>query len=298
LLFAAPKYLAGDLSLGQVTQLAAAFIQVQIAISWVVDNYNRIAEWYASARRVMDIVDACDAIDARPSPSAVITAPNAEPGALVTLDAVSATGSNGEALFGPLGLSIARGQWVHFTGASSAGKSTLTRIMAGLSMPSAGHAALAPAARVLILPQKAYLPLGSLRDVLRYPDADAEATTGKLTAALARVGLAHLAPRLDDAVRWDQSLSNGERQRIGVARVLLHHPDIAILDDAVSALDEPSRDALLRALRQDCPTMSLITLGQKPLANGFSARQIVLTDIPASSVHADAYPKSPALTHS
>ena len=63
LLFAAPKYLAGDLTLGQVTQLAAAFVQVQIAISWVVDNYNRVAEWYASARRVMDIVTACDAID-------------------------------------------------------------------------------------------------------------------------------------------------------------------------------------------------------------------------------------------
>src|SRR6185436_13922216 len=64
LLFAAPKYISGDLSLGQVTQLAAAFVQVQIAISWVVDNYSRVAEWYASARRVMDIVDACDAIDA------------------------------------------------------------------------------------------------------------------------------------------------------------------------------------------------------------------------------------------
>lgn len=63
LLFAAPKYLSGDLTLGQVTQLAFAFQQVQSAISWVVDNFNRIAEWYASARRVMDVVDSCDAID-------------------------------------------------------------------------------------------------------------------------------------------------------------------------------------------------------------------------------------------
>ena len=306
LLFAAPKYLAGDLSLGQVTQLAAAFIQVQIAISWVVDNYNRIAEWYASARRVMDIVDACEAIDARQiatgSATDAMSASIAATSALVTLDAVSATGSNGEALFGPLGLSLSRGQWVHFTGASSAGKSTLTRIMAGLSRPSEGHAALAPSARVLILPQKAYLPLGSLRDVLRYPDADVDAGTEHITAALARVGLAHLVPRLDDAVRWDQLLSNGERQRIGVARVLLHHPDIAILDDAVSALDEPSRDALLHALRTDCPSLTLITLGQKPLGAGFSARQIVLTDTPRPSADKlgaeNAHSKSPALTHS
>jgi vitamin B12/bleomycin/antimicrobial peptide transport system ATP-binding/permease protein len=303
LLFAAPKYLAGDLSLGQVTQLAAAFIQVQIAISWVVDNYNRIAEWYASARRVMDIVDACEIIDVRMANTGVAMPATAGPDTVLSLANVAAVGSNGEALFGPLNLTVSRGQWLHFTGASSAGKSTLTRIMTGLARPSAGEAAIASFARVLILPQKAYLPLGTLRDVLRYPDVDEAAADAAMTMALTRVGLAHLAPRLDDAVRWDQSLSNGERQRLGVARVLLHHPDVAILDDAVSALDEPSRDALLRALRQDCPGMALITLGQRPLASGFTARQIVLTDMPSTPLTPNEHPpgehpKSPALTHS
>jgi vitamin B12/bleomycin/antimicrobial peptide transport system ATP-binding/permease protein len=282
LLFAAPKYLAGDLSLGQVTQLAAAFIQVQIAISWVVDNYNRIAEWYASARRVMDIVDACETVEGQdPAPTSAALAHDHSPptGVLLALHNVTATGTNGEHLFGPLDFSLAPRQWVHITGPSSVGKSTLTRILAGLAHPASGEVAVAPQARVMILPQKAYLPLGTLRDILRYPTADLDARDTDLTGALARVGLGHLAARLDDTVRWDQTLSNGERQRLGVARILLQRPDIAILDDAISALDDASRDKLIRALRHDCSTTSFITLGQKPLAPDLTTRHIFLAEL-------------------
>jgi vitamin B12/bleomycin/antimicrobial peptide transport system ATP-binding/permease protein len=291
LLFAAPKYLAGDLTLGQVTQLAAAFIQVQIAISWVVDNYNRIAEWYASARRVMDIVDACATVEDQVAPThahAGIGTTGIGPagigptGVLLALSNITATGTNGEHLFGPLTLSLTPGQWVHITGPSSIGKSTLTRILAGLAPPASGDISVLSDASVVILPQKAYLPLGSLRDILKYPstgsNGEPDLTATTLSTALDRVGLGHLAPRLDDSVRWDQSLSNGERQRIGVARILLHRPDLAIIDDAVSALDDASRDTLIRALRQDCPSTAFISLGQKPLATDIAARHILLTD--------------------
>ncbi len=121
LLFAAPKYLAGDLSLGQVTQLAAAFIQVQIAISWVVDNYNRVAEWYASARRVMDIVTACDAIDGEIPVQAGVE-PMDGAGAGVALVDLAIADDSGRPLISHANLAVAPGEAVHISGESSTGK--------------------------------------------------------------------------------------------------------------------------------------------------------------------------------
>ena len=133
LLFAAPKYISGDLTLGQVTQLAAAFIQVQIAISWVVDNYNRVAEWYASARRVMDIVDACEAIDPQiDATSPKPTHPVGTDAATVRLSDFEIGDGTGRPLLSGVDLSAGPGEAVHVHGDSSTGKSTLVRVLAGL----------------------------------------------------------------------------------------------------------------------------------------------------------------------
>ena len=138
LLFAAPKYISGDLTLGQVTQLAAAFVQVQIAISWVVDNYNRVAEWYASARRVMDIVDACDAIDARDRRDlAQADATPAAPAPPLRLSDFEIGDGTGRPLISGADLSAGPGEAVHVSGEFSTGKSTLVRVLAGL-WPRAG----------------------------------------------------------------------------------------------------------------------------------------------------------------
>ena len=145
LLFAAPKYLSGELTLGEVTQLAAAFIEVQIAISWVVDNYNRVAEWYASARRVMDVVDACEAID--PHIDAISPAPTRAPtaqGASVHLADFEIADGGGRPLLSGADLAAAPGEAVHIHGDSSTGKSTLVRVLAG---PVLGRARQPGAAR-------------------------------------------------------------------------------------------------------------------------------------------------------
>ena len=241
LLFAAPKYLAGELSLGQVTQLAAAFVQVQIAISWLVDNYNRIAEWYASARRVMDIVDASAAVDAEPVKgfASTLSLPRVEP---------------------------KPGEWLHIVGDSGAGKTMIARALAD---GSEGR-------RLMLLPQRVYVPLGTLRDALAYPDPTRVVDAAAADTMLTRTGLGHLASRLDEAARWDQILSAGERQRLGIARLLLHRPDIAILDDALSALDEPAQLTLARTLRAELPTTAVISLAQRGLAAGVATRQMRL----------------------
>ncbi len=255
LLFAAPKYLAGDLTLGQVTQLAAAFIQVQIAISWVVDNYNRIAEWYASARRVMDIVDASAAVDAEPVRPPHFALPQVEAKA---------------------------GTWLHIVGDSGAGKTMIARALSaqGETLATQGETpGEKSSGRVMMLPQRVYVPLGSLRGVLSYPDPDPTRRIDDAAArsALTSVGLAHLASRLDDTARWDQVLSAAERQRLGFARILLHAPDVAVLDDALSALDEPGQVTLSRAIRTGLPKIAIISLAQRSLAASVATEERRLT---------------------
>ncbi len=274
LLFAAPKYLSGDLTLGQVTQLAAAFIEVQIAISWVVDNYNRVAEWYASGKRVMDVVEACDGIDGE-MPKAPEKAAAAA-GAALALNGVAVSDGNGRMLVSPASLTVEHGEAVHVSGDSSTGKSVLVRVLTGL-WPCAQGSVTAPDNRcVMVLPQKSYLPLGSLKGALLYPEPDSALSDAQLADALQRVGLAALLPRLDEVARWDQVLASGERQRLAIARVLLHKPQLVILDDALSALEASAQDTLLARLKGDLPGLSIVSFGQLPAPDGRHDRQLVL----------------------
>jgi vitamin B12/bleomycin/antimicrobial peptide transport system ATP-binding/permease protein len=273
LLFAAPKYLSGDLTLGQVTQLAAAFVEVQIAISWVVDNYSRVAEWYASAKRVMDIVDACDAVDVEQT--AATPAHSAHDASVQLADFEIADG-NGRPLLWGAELSASPGQSVHVSGASSTGKSMLVRVLAGLWPSERSRLTMPDRAQVMVTPQKSYLPLGSLKGALFYPDPSLAASDARLQAALERVGLGPLTSRLEEVARWDQVLSNGERQRLAIARVLIHRPNVVILDDALSALDETSQQTLLGRLRSDLADATIISLGQRPAPSGLHDRQLVL----------------------
>jgi putative ATP-binding cassette transporter len=245
LLFAAPKYISGELTLGQVTQLAAAFVQVQIAISWLVDHYGKIAEWYASARRVMEIVEACDGL---PEGAAPVEATAPPQGAMTPLWKV-----------GPV--AVSRGQWVQLNGDSSAGKSTLVRKLCALDGAGAGSTDRIP----MVLPQRSYLPPGSLAQLLAYPATPDSTPQPDMQRALEQGGLGHLAARLDETARWDSVLSLGERQRLAAVRVMLTRPDALIIDDALSALDEPAQRALFNALRAAAPAMTVVFLSRQPV---------------------------------
>ena len=275
LLFAAPKYISGEMSLGQVTQLAAAFVQVQIAISWVVDNYNRVAEWYASARRVMDIVEACNAIDTDSArPMAIATPPTGN--TTVALTDFEIADGTGRPLLSGVDFAANAGEAVHIHGDSSTGKSTLVRVLAGLWPSTHGSMTLPEQGRIMIAPQKGYLPLGSLKGTLLYPDPRLDVSDADLRIALDKVGLAALGPRLGEVARWDQVLSNGERQRLTIARLLIHRPQVVILDDALSALEEPAQAALLARLHADLADATVISLAQRPAPAELHDRQVAL----------------------
>jgi putative ATP-binding cassette transporter len=264
LLFAAPKYLQGELTLGEVTQLAAAFSQVQMAISWVVDNFNRIAEWYASARRVMDMVDACDEVDRRHAegPRGIEITPSPSEG--LVLDGLAVHDPGGRPLVARADLMVPPATSLQISGDTSSGKTAIVRAIAGLWREGHGTVRVGTQARIMIAPQQGYLPLATLREALVYPADDAPPAHDEIVSALGSAGLAHLADKLDEPGRWDQSLSSGERQRVAIARLLLHRPDVIILDDAMTALDEAARADLLGALRQTMPEAAILNVGQSP----------------------------------
>ena len=264
LLFAAPKYFAGELSLGQVVQLATAFVQVQLAISWIVDNYSRLSEWFASARRVMDVVEAAGALDERLGRlgSQRISLGTSTDG-YVKIEGLQVMDADGQAIVAAERIVVSRGEHAHIYGSTSAGKSSLVRALSGLWPWGRGRIEIPEHARVMVVPQKPYVPMGTLRNALLYPDIGIQVASGEVEEALRDAGLGHLTGRLDQTERWDQVLGNGERQRLCVARVLIHRPDVVILDDAMAALDEAAQAEIEARIADRLGSSTLISLSQR-----------------------------------
>ncbi len=267
LLFAAPKYFAGELSLGEVVQLGGAFVQVQLAISWIVDNYSRLSEWFASARRVLDIVDACDGLDRDlGDPDGETIAIERSAGPEVRIEGLAITGDDGQTIVAAPGLILSPGEHVHVHGSTGAGKTSLVRALAGLRSGGRGRIVVPDSARLMVLPQKAYLPAGTLRDILLYPFEASGIPESRLFEALADVSLTHLASGLDSTEQWDRVLGAGERQRLCLCRLFLHRPDIVVLDDALSALSEDAQAEMEAKIMTRLGHVILIGFSQRTMA--------------------------------
>jgi putative ATP-binding cassette transporter len=130
--------------------------------------------------------------------------------------------------------------------------------------------------KLLVLPQRPYLPTGSLRRAVSYPDDPHRRDAGEVTIALEKVELGHLTGRLDEEAPWDQILSGGEKQRLAFARLLLHRPNIIVLDEATAALDAASQDRLMMLLSQECRGATIVSIGHRPELARFHQRKIVL----------------------
>lgn len=275
-LLCAPKYLSGDMSLGELMQAASAFVSVQSAFSWLVDNYPRFADWTASARRISSLIVSLDALESAEKEGIGHIRRSTTPEAALRLNGLSVTLDDGTSVINDAEVSIAPGEKVLVVGESGTGKSSLIRAIAGLWPWGSGEIQYRTDAKLFLLPQRGYLPIGSLRRALTYPSAIDTFAEDALKQALADVGLPELRPRLDEETHWDQVLSGGERQRVAFARLLLQCPDIIVLDESTSALDPTSQDQLMRLLMQRLPQATLISIGHRPELEAFHERKLVM----------------------
>lgn len=292
LLLGAPKFLAGEMSLGSLMQAASAFVQVQIALNWMANNALRLADWFASARRVSDLTDALDNLDAtigkRGTDDTVTIGKS--PDRNVHLVNVSIAQHDGRIMIEEADASIAPGEKVLVRGESGSGKSTLIRAIAGLWPWGSGEVLIPENARMTFMPQRPYFPMGSLRGALLYPNTDREESQERIEDALQRCGLAHLVPRLDAEENWSAVLSGGEQQRAAFARVVLDPPDVLIMDEPTSALDEASQEKMMNLFRSDLAQTCVIHVGHRPGLEVHHDREIYLLRVAGGPAVAEEKP--------
>ncbi len=273
----APKYLAGEMTLGTVMQAAAAFIQVQYAFNWIVDNYPRLAEWTASARRAAALLVALDGLDHIEDSQVGAIDRKEEEGAAIRLRDVSVALSDGTVVVDDADVTVELGEKVLVAGESGTGKSTLVRAIAGLWPWGEGEIIIKSGAKLFLMPQKPYIPLGTLRRAVTYPRAAEDFDDKEIAAALEMVGLEHLIEKLDDEdASWDRTLSGGEQQRLAFARLFLHKPDIVVMDEATSALDPESQAMLMTKLAEQLSNTAIISVGHRPELEAFHERKVKL----------------------
>jgi vitamin B12/bleomycin/antimicrobial peptide transport system ATP-binding/permease protein len=271
ILVASPRFFSGQIQLGGLTQTASAFGQVQEALSFIIDAYGSIASWKAVIDRLNGFHTGLAQAEALAAPVTVH-----ESNAL-TLEGVTLALPDGKPLLGPLSLKVQSGDSLLITGRSGAGKSTLLRALAGLWPYVEGKIQLPPRERMLFLPQKPYLPLGSLRETLCYPLSVAEVSNEALHEALVLCRLEHLALRLEETANWSQTLSPGEQQRLAFARALLLKPEFVFLDEATSALDEATEAHLYHCLREQLPEVAIVSVGHRSALKAWHRAELALS---------------------
>lgn len=281
-LVATPHYFAGIITLGTLMQAASAFMQTEVALSWLVRSYRRIAEWKATFDRLRQFRQTMAHIRAAPPSFGSKPSDSCE----LVVEGVNLRLPDGETLLRDLNLQFPPGSRTLLTGPSGCGKSTLFNTIAGIWPHFEGLVVLPQDARVLFLPQRAYLPIASLRRVACYPQAAEEHRDEAIRAALEACGLAALAEKLDVEQNWSQRLSPGEQQRLAFARALLIRPDFLFLDEATSSLDEAAEAALYHLLVEELPHTALVSIAHRHSIGMFHHQRVHLTS--ADSGHYQA----------
>jgi putative ATP-binding cassette transporter len=278
ILLCAPKFLDGSMTLGQVMQAASAFTIVQTAFGWLVDNYPRLADWNACARRIASLMMSLDGLERaeRGDGFGRIQRGETKGKTMLSLNDLSVTLDDGTAVVDDTEVAIEPGERLLVAGESGSGKSTLVRAIAGLWPWGGGSVNFHPDRRLFMLPQKPYVPSGTLRRAVAYPGAAEDWSVEQIGEALEKVGLKHLVEKIEEDAPWDQTLSGGEKQRLAFARLFLHNPDIIVLDEATSALDEKSQDKMMALLTKTLPKATVVSVAHRAELEAFHSRKIVL----------------------
>jgi vitamin B12/bleomycin/antimicrobial peptide transport system ATP-binding/permease protein len=244
-----------------LTQTAGAFGRVEGSMQWFIQRYQSLASYKAVVDRLTTFGDAIHKADGLKQQSG-ITLPS-QPGADLSIPALALAVPNGEVIVTVKGLIFKRGEATLVTGPSGSGKSTMFRAIAGIWPFGSGEIRVPDGKSVMLLPQRPYLPMGTLRDAVQYPGLTGDHDDAAMKAALLAARLPKLVDKLDEEAMWSQVLSLGEQQRLAVARALITKPDWLFLDEATAALDETTEAAIYAVIREKLPATTLVSIGHR-----------------------------------
>jgi putative ATP-binding cassette transporter len=275
ILVAAPAYFGASLTLGGLIMVAGAFSQVQWAMRWFVDNFSRLADWRAAIYRVARFREALDDLPAVEEGAEEIKRA-LHPDGRLTFESVRILLPDGHIIIDDASVSVMPGDRVLIVGETGAGKSTLFRAVAGL-WPWGSGTILTPAPGAMaFLPQRPYLPLGTLRNAVTYPGPPDAFSDADVRQALERCDLGNLVTKLDQEERWDRELSLGEQERLAFARVLLHKPGWVFLDEATAALDENSQHHIMGLFDAELKNTTVLSIAHRPDLAAYHTRTLQL----------------------
>ena len=273
IIVASPGYFAGTITLGILTQTIDAFGQVQGSLSWFVGAYRSLAEWKASVDRLISFDQAIAEAESAGAAGAGIDVRPAET-AKLDIENVELRLPNGRSLVPGINTEISPGERILVSGPSGSGKSTLIRAIAGIWPYGAGRIILPRLQRLLFLPQRPYVPIGSLRNAVSFPAGPGTFSDAEITEALTACKLADQAGRLDEEDHWDRRLSPGEQQRLAIARALLQKPDWLFLDEATAALDPEMEAELYRLILERLPKATLVSIAHRTSLEAYHKRRL------------------------
>jgi putative ATP-binding cassette transporter len=271
-----PALFARHLKIGFMQEAMGAFDGVHTALSFFINIYQTLAEWRAVVERLSGFDAAIDkgAALCRAEPAVTVTTTGKTPE--LRIDALNVRLPNGDPLVAAPDLAFGPGDRVLLSGRSGTGKSTLFRAIGGIWPLGAGTVMVPDGARVMVLPQKPYLPIGSLEAAVSYPSAPGAFPHDKVCDVLRAVGAPALAARLDEIAHWEKILSPGEQQRLAIARAILQAPDFLFLDEATASLDENAEAALYHLLHERIPRATIISIGHRSTLRAFHRRHLSL----------------------
>ena len=271
ILAAGPVYFAGAICLGGLMQTASAFGRVEGALSFFVKAYPQLAQWKSIIERLdgfeQSIADAA-------SRRGALDVVESSAGDTISAVALNLAKPCGSSLLKMKTLELRAGEATLLTGRSGTGKSTLLRVLAGIWPHAQGRIEIPTGIRLLVLPQRPYLPEGSLRDAITFPRTTLGCEDARIVGLLTEVGLSRLADHLDEQAYWQQRLSLGEQQRLTVIRAILFEPDWLLLDEATASLDEPAERMVYTLMRQRLPSTTIVSVGHRSTLKTLHSRSI------------------------
>jgi vitamin B12/bleomycin/antimicrobial peptide transport system ATP-binding/permease protein len=273
----APAYFANKIQLGGMMQTASAFSSVQQALSFFVSTYRTLAEWRAVIARLDGFEAAIASAAAHATGTDSIHVVPSTANDNIALKQLLVSLPNGTPLVSADSFTITSNERTLVSGPSGSGKSTLFRAIAGIWPFGNGAIAVPAGATLMMMPQRPYFPVGSLKAAIAYPAEATAFSSDRVSDALVAVGLPRLASELDQEAHWNSTLSLGEQERLALTRALLHKPQYLFLDEATASLDEASEAALYKLLEKQLPTTTIVSIGHRSTLETLHQRKIVLT---------------------